>query len=272
MIDAVTHVFIPDTQIKPGVPTAHLRWAGQYIVDRFAGKPIKIIHAGDHADMPSLSSYDKGKKAMEGRRYKADIAAANYGWEALNAPLHEYNKTHKTQWDPERYITLGNHEYRIDRASEDDAQLDGLVTTDDLNYAEHGWTVLPFKEVLTLDGLCYSHFFYNPMSGKPYGGQSMDTRLKTVGFSFTQGHQQGFHYGVRYLTNGTAQHGLVAGSFYCHAEDYAGPQGNNNWRGIIVKHEVANGTYDLMQVSLGYLCRRYEGMSLKAFLHRGRTR
>ena len=59
------HVVIPDTQAKPGVPTDHLRWIGQYIVDEFRDLPIKIIHLGDHADMPSLSSYDKGKKSMQ---------------------------------------------------------------------------------------------------------------------------------------------------------------------------------------------------------------
>jgi hypothetical protein len=52
-----THLFIPDTQVKPGVPTVHLSWIGQYIVDRFAGRPfdLTIVHAGDHYDLPSLS-------------------------------------------------------------------------------------------------------------------------------------------------------------------------------------------------------------------------
>lgn len=272
-VDAVTHVFIPDTQAKPGAPTAHLRWIGQYVTDRWAGKPLKLIHAGDHADMPSLSSYDKkGSKAMENRRYKLDVKAANESFEILNAPMEAYDASHKVKWPLERYITLGNHENRMTRAAEQDAQLDGLITVDDLNYAEHGWTVVPFLEPIVLDGVTYCHYFYNPMSGRPYGGQSMDTRLKTIGFPFTQGHQQGFHYGVRYLNNGTAMHGLIAGSCYLHDEDYAGPQGNNHWRGIIVKHQVERGSYDIMQVSLDYLCRRYEGMSLKAFLHRGRTR
>ena len=91
----VTHVVIPDTQAKPGVPTDHLRWIGQYIVDQFHDEPIKIIHLGDHADMPSLSMYDKGKKAMEGRRYVQDIEAANAACRILNEALLKFNNNRR---------------------------------------------------------------------------------------------------------------------------------------------------------------------------------
>ncbi len=38
-------------------------WTGQYLVDEFGGRPnVKVIHLGDFADMPSLSSYDKGNE------------------------------------------------------------------------------------------------------------------------------------------------------------------------------------------------------------------
>ncbi len=46
-----------------------------------------VINGGDFADMPSLSSYDIGKKTFEGRRYKADIEAAHSAMEALLAPI-----------------------------------------------------------------------------------------------------------------------------------------------------------------------------------------
>jgi hypothetical protein len=47
-----------------------------------------------------------------------------------------------------------------------------------------------------------------------------------------------------------------------------GPQGNAYWRGLFVKHEVKNGEYDLMEVSLDYLCRKYERMPLWEFMKR----
>jgi hypothetical protein len=270
--EVMTHLVIPDTQAKPGAPTAHLRWLGQYIVDEFAGQPLTLIHLGDHADMPSLSTYDKGKKAMENRRYKADIKAANDAFDILNLPLSEYNRTHRTKWEPPRHFLRGNHEDRITRAVEVDAQLEGLLSLDDLNIADWGWTTHDFLQPVEIDGVTYSHYFYNTNNSRPFSGQSMDARIKTVGFTFTQGHQQGLQYGVRSLNNGRTIHGLVAGSFYLHDEDYKGPQGNNHWRGFVVCHQVEKGSYDPMFVSVDYLCRRYEGMRLRSFLARGRTR
>jgi hypothetical protein len=262
------HVVIPDTQAKPGVPTDHLSWIGQYIVDEFRDLPIKIIHLGDHADMPSLSMYDKGKKAMEGRRYVQDIEAANEAWRVLNEPLLQFNlnrkRTKHKPWLPQRFILLGNHEDRINRAVSMDAQLEGVLSTDQLDYARTGWTVSPFLDILWLDGVAYSHYFYNPMSGKPLGG-NVEARLRAIGHSFTMGHQQTLGYGLRFVA-GKSQHGLVAGSCYLHDEDYKGPQGNAHWRGIIVCHEVENGSYDPMFVSLNYLCLRYENMTLEKFI------
>lgn len=52
-------LYIPDCQIKPDVPLDHLRWLGNYIVKK---QPDIIVNGGDFADMPSLSSYDVGKK------------------------------------------------------------------------------------------------------------------------------------------------------------------------------------------------------------------
>lgn len=262
------HVVIPDTQAKPGVPTDHLRWIGQYIVDHFRDKEIKIIHLGDHADMPSLSLYDKGKKSMEGRRYTEDIKAANDAWAILNGPLAKLNATRKrtkhATWEPQRYILLGNHEDRINRAVEGDAQLEGVISTSDLDYERTGWKVTKFREILWLDGVAYSHFFYNPMTGKPLGG-NVESRLKSIGHTFTMGHQQTLMYGLRFVA-GKSQHGLVAGACYLHHEDYKGPQGNAHYRGIVVCYEVSEGSYCPMFVSLDYLCRRYEGVPLDKFI------
>ena len=198
--EPVVHIVIPDTQAKDGVPTDHLNWIGMFIVEEYRNKNIKIIHLGDHADMPALSMYDKGKKSMEGRRVKADIDAANEAWRILNQPIYDHNlqqrKTKHAKWNPERHILLGNHEDHINRATENDAQIDGLFSTDDLDYARTGWKVSPFKKILWLDGVAYSHFFYNPMTGNPYGG-TIDGRLKSIGHSFTMGHQQTLLYGLR---------------------------------------------------------------------------
>jgi len=266
----VTHIMIPDTQAKPGAPTDHLNWIGQFIVDEYHNKNIKIIHIGDHADMPSLSIYDKGTKKMEGRTYQEDLDAANEAWRVLNQPLYDYNSLRRKNkskiWSPERWITLGNHEDRINRAVNFNPQLEGMLSLDKLDYERSGWKVSNYLQVLNLDGVRYSHYFYNPMTGKPFGGQNIELRLKTIGHTFSQGHQQTLMYGLRFTSDGVSQHGLVAGACYLHDEEYKGPQGNAHWRGIVVKHQVKDGSYDPMFVSLDYLCRRYEGSSLEHFM------
>jgi len=265
-----THLIIPDTQAKPGVPTDHLGWIGQYIVDR---KPDVIVHLGDHADMESLSSYDVGKASFEGRRYVADIDAANDAFDVLCKPLDEFNamkREHKhAQYLPDRHITLGNHEHRITRAADCDPKLVGLLQLDHLNYAGHGYQVHDFLQPICVDGIWYAHFWANPMTGRPYGGNAA-SRLKQIGHTFVMGHQQTLDYAVRFLPGtGAQQFGLIAGACYLHDEDYKGPQGNAHWRGVIMLHEVdGDGSADPMFVSLDYLCRKYEGVRLSKFTAR----
>jgi hypothetical protein len=150
------HLIIPDVQAKDGVPLDHLRWVGQYVVDK---KPDVLVCIGDFADMPSLSSYDVGKKSFEGRRYKQDIEASHHAMGTLLHPLHTFNKQAKKnkekQYHPRMVLTLGNHEERINRAVDDDPKLDGTISIDDLGYKEYGWEVYPYLEPVVIDGVAY---------------------------------------------------------------------------------------------------------------------
>jgi hypothetical protein len=251
-------------QIKPGVPTDAVRLVGQYIVDR---QPNVIVCAGDFWDMPSLSMYDRGKKSFEGRRYEADIEAGNEAIRLLQAPTKEYNRRRKpaNQYKPRWVFLMGNHEDRISRAVEENAVLDGKVGLEDLELDD--WEVHDFLEIVWIDGVAYSHYFYNPMTGRPYAGANIELRLKTIGHSFTMGHQQTLGYAIRFV-GGRAQHGLVAGACYLHDEAYKGPQGNAHWRGVVVKHAVNNGAYNPMFVDLDYLFARYEGMTMDQFVQK----
>ena len=254
------HCFIPDVQDTPDTPNDHLIWAGHYIAEE---KPDVVVQIGDFADFESLSSYDKGKKASEGRRVLADFDSANKAMNDLMRPIKA-----ERGYSPELHLTLGNHENRVNVACENNAELDGFLTLENLNYKDHGWKVYPFLDIAVIDGVHYSHFFANPMSGRPYGGANITTRLNTIGFSFSMGHQQCHMHGSKNLNNGKVLRGLVSGSFYLHDEDYRGIQGNTHFRGLTIKHEVMDGNYDIMEVSVDYLCRRYEGMPLHKFMQK----
>ena len=164
---------------------------------------MSIIHIGDHADMPSLSSYDKGKRAAEGKRVKEDIQSAVDGMAALLKPLYDYQQEELRQYGEVRYkprmvLTLGNHEERIIRHVNANPELHGFLGYDDLKYKEFGWEVYDFLKPAVVNGVAYVHYMANPMSGKPYGGQAMNV-LKNVGESFSMGHKQILEIATRFL-------------------------------------------------------------------------
>lgn len=255
----VTHLMIPDTQCKPGISMDYLKWLGKYIVDK---KPEVIVHIGDHADMPSLSSYDKGKRTAEGKRVQTDIEASIEGMNILLQPLWQLQQKEllihgKVLYTPKMVITLGNHEERIMRHVNSNPELHGFLSYDSLKYKEMGWEVYDYLEPVILNGVTYCHFMANPMTGKPYGGQAMNV-LKNVGESFCMGHKQVLDTATRFLpASGKQQWGIIAGACYTHDEGYKGYQGNHHWRGIVVKHNVKKGSFNPMFVDLEYLESRY---------------
>jgi hypothetical protein len=202
--------------------------------------------------MPSLSSYDKNSRKIEGRRYNLDIEAGIQALEAFNKPFLLYNKKHRTKYNPRRIFLIGNHEERIMRHVNANPALHGTLSYDNLELKRLGWEAHDFLEVVNVDGIAYSHYFYNPNTGKSWTGTAQ-TMLNNIGFSFTMGHQQGRKEAEKSLANGKTIRGLICGSFYQHDEDYKGPQANSHWRGCIMKHEVHDGNYCVMELSIDYL-------------------
>jgi hypothetical protein len=242
------HMMIPDTQVKKGVPINHLKSIGNYAVEK---RPDVITLIGDFADMPSLSSWDKGKKAFEGRRYREDIDSTLKALDALMNPIAKARN-----YNPRIVITLGNHEDRINRAVEERAEFDGVISIDDLQYEKYGIEQIPYKQPINIDGIHYCHYFYNPMTGRPYSGTAKSI-ISKVKSSFMMGHQQRLEIGCDPKIDGGMHWGVIAGCCYQHDEEYLGAQGNNNWRGIVMAHDVKDGNMDLMTVSLKYLLDRY---------------
>lgn len=233
---------IPDTQVKAGVDLSHLVDMSHWIVEN---RPDVIVHIGDHWDMPSLSSYDKGTARAEGRRVREDIEVGNDAMRLLLQPLRDLQaqqrSNRKRVYSPEMHFFIGNHEERITRYENANPEVQGAIGWDQLDLRD--WRVHGFLQPHTIGGVAFAHYFYNPNSGKPFGG-TMDYRLNKVKQSFVQGHEQGMKYA--YDCIGTRRiHGLMVGSFYKHDEHYKGPQGNSHWRGFAVLNNVEDGDYDL---------------------------
>lgn len=248
---------LPDVQAKPGNDFQFLTAIGNYITEK---RPDVVVQLGDFADMQSLSSYDIGKKQFEGRRYKADIESAHRAMEALLAPINNYNdrarENHKARYTPRRVLCLGNHENRIERAVENDAKLEGVLSTEDLKYREYGWEVYPFLDVVVINNIAFSHFFTTGVMGRPCTSAQMMLTKKHM--SCIAGHQQGLQFATSYRADGHRITSIIAGSCYEHNEDYMGPQGNHHFRGIVMLNDVtSDGEFDLMPVSLAYLNKKY---------------
>lgn len=243
-------------QAKPGINFDYLEKIGTYIVEK---KPDKIICIGDFADMPSLSSYDVGKKSFEGRRYVKDIEASHEAMSRLLLPLELFNqkaiKNKERQYHPQMIMTLGNHEERINRAVNSDSKLDGVLSVTDLNYSNFGWDVYPFLDVVVLDGVAYSHYFVTGVAGRP--ASTAAAQFRKTNMSCVSGHQQGLQVHTGGRADGKRLTSIIAGSCYEHDEDYLGPQGNKHFRGFLVLHDVNDGEFDLMNVSLKYLNQKY---------------
>lgn len=252
------HLVIPDTQVKPNSPTDHLRWAGLYAAEK---KPDVIVHIGDHFDMPSLSSWDVGKKSFEGRRYKDDIEAGIHAMEVFLQPIREEQQRLKVnkhkQWRPRMVYTLGNHENRIERAIESDPKLDGLIGYKDLQLEEMGFEVYDFLDVVIIDQIAYAHYFTSGIMGRPVS--SARNMLSKKMMSCIMGHVQDRDIAYGRRADGTNILGLFSGIYYQHDEDYLTPQTNSSWRGVWMLNEVANGGCDELPVSMNYLRNKYQG-------------
>ena len=243
-----TILVIADTQAKPTESLEYMLWIGKYISDT---KPDVVVHIGDHYDMPSLSSYDKGKASSEGRRFVDDLKAGNKGLELLDIEIHK-DQTYK----PRKVFCKGNHENRIDRYVEDNPELKGTIGTELLPLEEYGWEVHDFLQPIEIGGIYFVHYLANPMSGKPYSGTASSI-LKTVGKSFVVGHKQVLDITIRPTIDGKQQIGIINGACYPFDERYKGYFGNVHFRGVTTLTEVKDGFGLPSFVSLDYMKEKY---------------
>ncbi len=238
------HIVIPDVQCKPGVKLDHLTWVGKYIAEK---QPDAVICIGDFADMNSLSKYDMGTIRGENKRLKRDLATAREAMELLMQPIRAVDG-----YCPELHLTMGNHEDRLDRFANEHPYLEEVVGTHMLNYEEWGWKVHPFLKVVTIDGVDYAHYFISGQKGLPVSTATAMRSKRTR--SSIMGHNQRTDVAFDPLSH---QWFIFCGLCCLHDEEYLGPQGNDNRRQILVLHEVEDGRFDPMFVSLRFLEKAY---------------
>lgn len=238
------HIVIPDVQARPGVRLDHLSWVGNYIAEK---KPDVVVCIGDFADMAALSKYDRGTIRGENQRVKKDLETARKAMDLLTAPFRNL-----PGYKPEMHLTMGNHEDRLDRFANENPYLEEIVGSSMLSYGDWGWQVHPFLAPIMVDGVRYCHYFVSGAMGKAVSSAPALLRLQK--HSCIMGHNQKTDVAFHPVTH---QWAIFCGVCNLHDEHYLGAQGNDVRRQILVLHEVEDGKFDPMFVSLRFLEKAY---------------
>lgn len=249
------HLFITDVHAHPDHNNQRADWLGKLIFDL---RPDVVVMGGDQADMPSLCSYDRGKKSFQGRTYTADITAHNDFQERM---WRQYRKAKKRL--PRRVVLIGNHEQRIDRAIDVQPELEGVISYADLDLERYYDTVVPYSGStpggIILDGIYYAHYVVSGVSGRPVGGEHSASSLLAKRYtSCSVGHSHIVDWSVKTRADGSKIMGLVGGCMIDYDMPYAGDSARLWWRGVTLLKNVQDGMYDPQFISLDAIKKQYK--------------
>lgn len=238
-------LMIPDTQAADGRPLDHFRWAGQYAADKAFDA---VVHIGDWGDFPSISSYNS-RLGQENLRLARDIAAVEESMWLFN----------QGGWTGPAWVTTGNHEERLSRYIGEHPELAGLVGEGLIPFEHYGWTQVPWKTALCINGVYFRHYFSRTARG--WEGKNphpdAETMCRREMLSCVAGHTPGLSIATHPTSVGMLR-GLIAGSFYLHDEEWIGAAGTQHyWRGMIVLNALENGSYSLNEVDMAFLRKKY---------------
>ena len=206
-----THLVIGDPHCTPKASNERFLWAGRLAADY---KVSHVICMGDFCSMDSLSSYDRGKKSFEGRRYEKDIEHSHQALALFNKGLGKHK--------PRKIMIHGNHEDRIDRFVDENPELEGKMKISDLQFKEHGWQEVPFKQIKVISGVHYVHYLPNGIMGRAISGENIARSiLNKHKVSATVGHCHLLDYALSTLPNGKKIQALSAGCYLTHHEEFA---------------------------------------------------
>jgi predicted phosphodiesterase len=226
---------IPDSHATPGVPNHRYEWAGRLAADQGIDC---VVELGDWHDMASLSQWDQGKKVFEGRRYWEDIDIG------LDARLRFAREL--AGHSPRLIACVGNHEDRISRFIESEPRFEGIIGLEDLRHDELGWESIPFTKPVDVSGVLFNHYHVSGVMSRPVGGihQASNVISKTLRSS-VMGHTHVWDAAVRSDSTGHRLHGLVAGCYFEHYMDWAGPANALYHRCLTILRNCQDGEYDL---------------------------
>jgi hypothetical protein len=149
------------------------------------------------------------------------------------------------EWNPEKHVTLGNHEDRVFSFTNNHPEIAGMMEENvHTILGDFGWGYSPFGAISYLGGVGFTHAPLNRM-GKPYGGKHAENQIANDSTTdIVYGHSHGFFTKpfwklggekIRVVNLGTAlPHG--------HTEEYAKHSlGDGNWDWGVVDMAIQHG-------------------------------
>ena len=231
---------IPDLHVHSNIDYSYIKYIGKFIMDE---RPDCIVQLGDFCDCTSLSSYDAGTIFCEGQRLINDLKACDDALSLLTEDMRLYNNrraaNRKKLYKPEMYLTLGNHEERLERFVKNNPAFSGLLTNDMFGFEKYGFEVIPFLKILNYNGVNFSHYFHAAGNSNPIS--NVNTLIKSTHCTSISGHRQGFQYAQAYTLEGKQITAIIFGSAYPHDERYLQQQNARHFRGLLMLDDVENG-------------------------------
>lgn len=251
------YLIVPDCHAHPDHSNVRADWLGQFIKDR---KPDVVVNMGDTWDLPSLSSFDKGKASFNGASYEKDMEA---GLDFQDRMWHPIKKSKKKQ--PRKVFLEGNHCHRLSKVLEYEPHLAGDrygISYKNFQLENYYHDIVMYQGqtpgIITLDGISFAHFFVSGLMGRPIGGDNHAASLLNKNYSScVAAHSHTLDYAIRAGSNGKKIMGLVAGVYQDYSSGWAGVV-NNLWHsGLCYLRNVDDGTYDLEVISMDALRKEY---------------
>lgn len=254
---AKTVLVLPDQHAHKDHNNDRADWAGKLMLDL---KPDVLVNMGDACDLPSLSSYDKGKASFNSASYQKDIEAHLDFQERFWYPI-----TKAKRKKPHSIVLWGNHEQRLNKVLEYEPHLKGDrfgLSAKNFEFEKYYDEVVPYSGstpgVYNLDGVLFAHYFVSGVMGRPISGNHHAASLLAKNHcSSVCAHSHTFDFSVAQRANGDTIMGLVCGVFQDYKTGWAGAV-NNLWHpGLAILHDFENGKFDLEWVSMERLKKTY---------------
>lgn len=250
-------LIVPDCHAHPKHNNNRADWLGQYIKDT---RPDVVVNMGDTFDMPSLSSFDKGKASFHGSSYEKDI---NSGLDFLDRMWNPIRVAKKKK--PYSVFLEGNHEVRLKKVLEFQPELAGDrfgVSYKNYQLSDYHNEVVYYEGqtpgIYSCEGVSFAHYMVSGLLGRPIGGEHHAASLLAKNHcSCVVAHSHTVDWAVHSGPTGKRVMGLVAGVYQDYKSSWAGNINHLWWSGIVRLRNLENGVYDPEFISLSSLRGQY---------------